>query len=72
MRSSMRRCERMIARAGLVHSNGVGFSFHDRMYDAMWSRKARLDWKLVKLKDCLPRMPKKPSTWFSHDALVGV
>ncbi len=31
MRSSMRRCERMIARAGLVHSNGVGFRFHARM-----------------------------------------
>ena len=62
----------MTARAGLVHSNGVGFLFQPRMYAAMCSRSARLEGKFVALRDYLPRMPKNPSTWFSQEALVGV
>jgi hypothetical protein len=38
----------------------------------MWSARAFLDLKSVRKSDCLPRIPKKPSTWLSHDALVGV
>ena len=37
-----------------------------------WSMSARVDGKLVIDSDCLVRIPKKPSIWFSHDALVGV
>ena len=37
-----------------------------------WSRSARFEWKSVRPSDCLPKMPKKPSTWFSQEALVGV
>lgn len=72
MRSSIRRCERTIASAGFVHANGVGCFFHARMYAAMCARSAVFEGKSVRLSDCFPRMPKKPSTWLSHDALVGV
>jgi hypothetical protein len=37
-----------------------------------WSCNARLEAKSVIESDCLARMPKKPSIWFSHEALVGV
>jgi hypothetical protein len=33
---------------------------------------ARLEGKSVIDRDCFVRMPKNPSIWFSHDALVGV
>jgi len=62
----------MIAVAGFVHAKGVGFEFQDLMKACRWSRNARLESQLVTPSDCLPRMPKKPSTWLSHEALVGV
>ena len=52
----------MMAFAGLVHRNGVGETFQDFMYALIWARKARLESKSESPSDCLPRMPKKPST----------
>ena len=38
----------------------------------MCRRSAAVEAKLARFKDRLVRMLKKPSTWFNHDALVGV
>jgi hypothetical protein len=38
----------------------------------MWSRSCFLLRNSVARSDCFARMPKKRSTWLSHDALVGV
>jgi hypothetical protein len=42
------------------------------MNAAMCSRRERAEGKFVVLSDCFPKIPKKPSTRFSQDALVGV
>jgi hypothetical protein len=47
MRSSIRRCERMLAAAGFVQTNGVGCFFPARMYACRCSRSAFLDGKAV-------------------------
>jgi hypothetical protein len=52
----------MIAVAGLVHSKGLGFKFHDRTNAFRFFGRARLESRLVTPSDCLPRIPKKPST----------
>jgi hypothetical protein len=62
----------MMARAGFVHSKGVGCVFHARRQACRWSMRARLEGKSVIDSDGLVRMPKHPSMWFSHEALVGV
>ena len=46
--------------------------FQCAMHASMCSRSATLLGKCATPSNCSPRMPKKPSTWFSHDALVGV
>ena len=61
-----------MALAGLVQAKGVGFLFQDRRYAMTCSRSAFFVGKSVSLRDCLPKIPKKPSTWLSHEALVGV
>jgi len=62
----------MIEAAGFVQMKGVGSSFQCAMYASMCSCSATLLGKCATPSDCCPRMPKKPSTWLSHDALVGV
>ena len=59
-------------RGRLVRAKGVGDRFHERMYAPRCSRNACLLESSVRLRDCLPRIPKKPSTWFSQEAQVGV
>jgi len=55
-----------------VHTKGVGASFQRARKASMCRRSAAVEAKLARFKDRLVRMLKKPSTWFSHDALVGV
>ncbi len=62
----------MMASAGFVQMNGVGCSFQLAMYFSRCSRSAFLLGKFVSDSDCFERMPKNPSTWLSHEALVGV
>ena len=38
----------------------------------MCRRSAAVEAKLARFKDRLVKMLKKPSTWFNHEALVGV
>src|SRR5260370_34279726 len=71
MRFSIRRCDLKIAFAGFVHANGVGDLFQARMQASRWSRSARFEWKSVRPSDCLPKMPRKPSTWFSRYSLAS-
>jgi hypothetical protein len=62
----------MIEAAGFVQMKGVGSSFPCAMCGSICSRSAALLEKCATPSDGFARMPKKPSTWFSHDALVGV
>ena len=62
----------MIEAAGFVQMKGVWSSFQCAMYASMCSQSAALLGKCATPSDCFPRMPKKPSTWFSHDAHVAL
>ena len=52
----------MMAAAGLVHAKADGAAFQERRYAPMGSRSAFFEGKFVSPRDCLPRMPKNPST----------
>jgi hypothetical protein len=56
----------------LVQTNGVGFLFQLAKKASMWRHRAALEGKLVRRRDRRVRMLKNPSTWFIHEALVGV
>jgi hypothetical protein len=56
----------------LVQTNGVGFLFQLAKKASMCRRRAALEGKLVRRRDRRVRMLKNPSTWFIHEALVGV